>query len=230
MTVIEWARSVKADLVRLQQEKGIPALFAAAQMCHESAINGGADLSELAKKAFNFSGLKAARWQRDEFGCGVVNMATWEVYSGKRADVVDGFCACNSWEHWLKVYAALLTGDYYGGALAYNSDPMLYGAHIWLRGWATDTAYLTGLAHWMTVLYDDYKDTLPKKVDTPIELPAKVTVNGADVPCGAFVRAGHTFVHVRPVADALGASVEWNQATQTVELTKPKGCCCCNGK
>lgn len=67
MNVIEWAEAVKPDLVKLQAETGIPALWAAAQMCHESANNGGASLSDLALSAQNYAGLKWAEWQR-EFG------------------------------------------------------------------------------------------------------------------------------------------------------------------
>jgi hypothetical protein len=62
MTVLEWAASVKPDLVKLQQETGIPALWAAAQMCHESA--GGDGLSGLASQAHNYAGLKWAEWER----------------------------------------------------------------------------------------------------------------------------------------------------------------------
>lgn len=65
MTILEWAASVKPDLVKLQQETRIPALWAAAQMCHESAVNGGADLSGLARDAQNYAGLKWSEWERE---------------------------------------------------------------------------------------------------------------------------------------------------------------------
>lgn len=64
MTILEWAESVKPDLVKLQRETGIPALWAAAQMCHESAVSGGAGLSELASQAHNYAGLKWSEWER----------------------------------------------------------------------------------------------------------------------------------------------------------------------
>lgn len=51
MNVVEWAVSVKPDLVQMQSTQGIPALWAAAQMCHESANDGGASLSSLALDA-----------------------------------------------------------------------------------------------------------------------------------------------------------------------------------
>lgn len=63
MTMLEWAESIKPDLVKLQQETGIPALWAAAQMCHESA-NGNDGLSALAREAQNYAGLKWAEWER----------------------------------------------------------------------------------------------------------------------------------------------------------------------
>jgi len=44
---------------------------------------------------------------------------------------------------------------------------------------------------------------------------AKVT----DVP--PFIKDGRTFVAVRPIGDAFGASIDWNDATQTVVLTRP---------
>lgn len=117
MNALEWAVSVKPDLVRLQDETGIPALWAAAQMAHESASGQG--LSELARKAHNYAGLKWAEWQR-KYGCSPVSFGTWEVLDGSRVDVQAAFCSCPSWEVWLKVYAALLTGNHYRPALAYT--------------------------------------------------------------------------------------------------------------
>lgn len=35
-----------------------------------------------------------------------------------------------------------------------------------------------------------------------------------------FIKEGRTFVAVRPVADALGATIDWNENTQTVTLTR----------
>jgi len=35
-----------------------------------------------------------------------------------------------------------------------------------------------------------------------------------------FIKDGRTFVAVRPVADAFGAQIGWNEATQTVTLTR----------
>jgi flagellum-specific peptidoglycan hydrolase FlgJ len=89
---LEWAIGAKLDFVKLQKDTGIPAWFAAAQMVHE-AFNGDGTMSGLAAKSNNFAGLKAASWQA-QFGCGTVDLPTWEVVNGKDVQVTAAFCTC----------------------------------------------------------------------------------------------------------------------------------------
>jgi hypothetical protein len=215
VNAIEWARSAKADLVALQTRTGIPALFAAAQMCQESAHGDG--LSGLALNARNFAGLKWSSWQ-EPFGCTPITYGTWEYLNGQNVTVNDAFCSCPSWQVWLQVYATLLTGSFYGGAIAYKGDPLLFGYHVWKTGWATDPAYLQGLAHWMCALMDDYRDTISPAPVVPA--PVNVTVNGAKVACGGSMVDGHTIGHLRPLAEALGATVGWDAASMTMTVTR----------
>lgn len=202
MTTLEWARSVKPDLVRLQIDRGIPALFAATQMCHESASGGG--LSDLAREAHNYAGLKWSQWQ-EQYGCTPVVYGTWEVIEGQRVDLDDAFCKSPSWEVWLKVYADLLTGKWYGGALKYKYDPFLYGYHVWSRGWATNPAYLQGIASWMNQLWEDYKDTIPLA-----PYPAVPILSGSGRRLATGVLAVNTtLAPVRRLSESLGQKVEW---------------------
>jgi hypothetical protein len=220
VNAIEWARSAKTDLVALQTRTGIPALFAAAQMCHESAHGDG--LSGLARNACNFAGLKWSSWQQP-FGCTPVTFGTWEHLNGQNVNLDDSFCFCPSWQVWLKVYEALLTGSFYGGAIAYKGDPLLFGYHVWKRGWATDPAYLQGLAHWMSALMDDYRDTISPSPVVPapvVSTPVNVTVNGAEVACGSSLLDGRTTGLLRPLAEALGATVGWDAASKTMIVTR----------
>lgn len=219
MGIREWALSVKPDLVKLQKEKGIPALWAAAQMCHES-YNGNDGLSGLAQDANNFAGLKWAEWER-AYGCEPVSYGTWEVLDGQRVDLTDAFCKCPDWETWLKVYGDLLTGRYYSPALAYGADPFLYGYHIWKCGWATDPNYLVGTGHWLTELYDLYADTLPtaqQAAAAPQTIPIK-DANG-NLLAEGWLENSKTVVPLRKLAEALGVTVEWDDATQSVTLRK----------
>jgi hypothetical protein len=222
MRTMDWVRSVKGDLLRLQRDTGIPALFSAAQMCHES--NSGGKLSRLARDHHNYAGLKAAKWQR-EYGCGSVVMGTWEVLDGQRVDLDDAFCSCPSWEVWLKVYASLLTGKFYGGAMEYRYDPLLYGVEVWRKGWATDPAYVFSLAHWMRELMPIYGDTItgapfvPKGQALPVRLPTGRTIYGILHGNTTYVEAGGEWVRLRAPAELLGATVEWLGIEQGVNVT-----------
>lgn len=201
--ILEWARSIKPDLTKLQQETGIPALWAAAQFCHESAGSGSRGLSDLANNAENYAGLKFAPWQT-AYGCTPVILDTWEESDGDRVDTIAAFCRCPSWAVWLQVYAALLTSSTYNAALAYAADPLLYGWHVG-RTWATDSQYVHKAANWMTLLWDDYADTL-----RPVHEPVRVTVDGQELE-GYRLEDGSTVGRVRPwlelVASVGGTSV-----------------------
>jgi hypothetical protein len=223
MNVVEWARSVKADLVRLQQKTGIPAHWAAAQMAHESAVDGGAGLSELALKAHNYAGLKWAEWQR-AYGCVPVTYGTWEEVGGQRVDLSDAFCSCPSWEVWLKVYGDLLSGHYYGPSLAYAGDPFLFGWGIWQAGWATDSQYLVGTGHWMAALYAEYKETLPAlpSAGEPAVTPETVTIaddHGKKL-CEGWLEDSKTVVPLRALTEGLGYTVEWQPDPPMVILKR----------
>jgi len=51
--------------------------------------------------------------------------------------------------------------------------------------------------------------------------PIKLVVNGKEIVCDslAFIKDGRTFVPIRFVAEALGAKVEWDGATNSVVIT-----------
>lgn len=224
MNVIEWAQSVKQDLVKLQQETGIPALWAAAQMCHESAVDGGDGLSGLAREAHNYAGLKWADWEKT-YGCEPVTYGTWEVLNGQEVDLNDAFCKCPDFQTWLKVYGGLLTGHLYSPALQYASDPFLYGYQVWQGGWATDPNYLVGTGAWMARLFDIYADTIPSspKAQVAVALQKEtVTVKDGDgnTLCEGWLEGEQTVAPVRKLAEALGLTVEWDEATQTVTLRR----------
>ncbi|HYG58296.1 MAG TPA: glucosaminidase domain-containing protein [Symbiobacteriaceae bacterium] len=214
MQIRDWARSIKPALVDLQARTGIPALFAAAQFCHESHVNGG--LSRLATDHHNYAGLKWAVWQA-EYGCQPVRMGTWEVIDGQRLDVVDAFCSVPSWAVWLEVYAALLTGDRYGQAREYAADPLLYALHVWRSGWATDPAYLAGIGGWMSLLWADYADTIPR----PPRQVVTVTDAGGRHLCDGWLELDRTAVFLRDLADSQGLQTEWYPGGPTARLVWP---------
>lgn len=214
MTVVEWSEIVKTDLVKLQQQTGIPALFAVAQMAHESAINDGKDMSRLAMDYHNYAGLKWASWQTT-YGCSPVSMGTFEYIDGQRADVTDAFCSCPTWEIWLQVYAALLTGSFYKAALRYKNDPLLYGTHVWRLGWATDPAYIAGIAGWMSLLWAHYADALPMS-DFASCSPVSVMDGSGRRLCTGFLKDSVSYVPVRPLAEAMGLVVGWTAPVVTL--------------
>lgn len=210
MTVYEWAQSVKPDLVALQERTGIPALWAAAQMVHESAVRGGQDLSELATRCHNYAGLKWAGWQKGH-GCTPARFGTWEEIGGEAVSVEDAFCSCPNWEVWLQVYAGLLTASLYRPALAYKHDPLLYGYHVWKSGWATDSRYITSVAGWMTELWPMYEDALPTRVVQPPEpIPVAILDSAGRQLAQGWLDGSRTVVPLRAVAEGLGRTVEWD--------------------
>jgi hypothetical protein len=225
MSILDWARGIKPDLVQLQARTRIPAFFAAAQFCQESASGGG--LSELAQLHHNCAGLKWAEWQR-EHGCEPVSYDTWEVIGGQRVDIKTDFCSCPNLEVWLQVYADLLTGQFYGPALAYAADPMLYAAHVWQRGWATDPAYLTGISTWMAQLWPDYMDTLsttPPATGRPVAIldaaGRRLCEGWFQDPDGTGPEPDRVVVRVRELAEGQGQAVDFDPGGPAVYLRWP---------
>lgn len=212
--ILDWVRRVKPDLVHLQVRTGIPALFAAAQMCHESYSNSG--LSELATRCHNYAGMKWASWQA-EFGCTPAIFGTWEHIDGADVAVADAFCSCPDWPTWLKVYESLLTGKLYSGALRYAADPMLYALEVWQRGWATDPAYFLGIGKWIRALWVDYADTIPR---TPGKLVRVVDAGGRHL-CDGWLEQDRTAVFLRDMATAQGLDTEWDPTGPAARLVWP---------
>ncbi len=227
---IEWAKSVKADLVKLQEKQQIPALFAAAQMCHESAGSSARGLSELAEYGNNFAGMKWAEWQR-QFGCEPVTMGTWEVLDGQHVDVEDAFCKCPTWEVWLNVYGTLLNKSIYQPAQQYFLDPLMYARKVAQCGWATDPNYVLRIADWMELLFDAYADTLvfapggqaaasvqaPVKAPDPTPAPIPVVFGGQKI-CDGWIQNDRTVAPLRQLAESLGYRASWDPTAKAVTI------------
>lgn len=207
---------MKPSLLALQWQHGIPALWAAAHMCHE-AFNPDGSLSDLARAHSNWTGVKWADWQ-ERYDCKPVIYGTWEVLGGEDVRVRDAFCSCpNGWEQWLRVYSALLTGELYGPMLRYAADPLLYGWAIWQAGWATDPQYLISTARWVAALWDDYADTIPK---TAAPTVAIVDAGGNPLAHG-WLQDGTTVLRLRSLAESLGLRIRWDADTSTAMLLWP---------
>lgn len=202
-----WASGVMGDLVDLQNKTGIPALAAAAQMCHESDYRGR--LSELAEKAHNYAGMKWASWQQ-EFGCKPVVYGTWEEVDGEAENVDAHFCSCPDWSTWLKVYSSLLTGTTYGFALKYAADPLLYLSQI-APIWATDSRYLRSVSWWVADLWPQYQTTLP----VPRWKEIQISCSGESV-FGWVTPQGRTITPVRSLAELFGKTVFYDHEKSTV--------------
>lgn len=212
---VEWARSVKRDLVELEQLIGIPALFAVAQMVHEGFDSDGT-MTTLARDHFNFGGMKWAEWQ-GAFGCSPVSFDSPEEIDGVWT-MVNGqaFCSCPSWKVWLVVYASLLH-DVYSECFAYKSDPLLFGFHVG-RKWATDSRYVGKIAQWMTWLWDEYADTL-----APKDKPAKLVLSDNEYATGVNAD-GNMVGLLRPLINELvklGWVEEWDGLNMTMHLSPP---------
>lgn len=201
--VLDWARSKKADMVQFQADFGVPALAAISQFCHESASGDG--LSQLARVCHNYGGLKWSEWQQP-YGCVPVKMGTWEEVSGTAVTMDALFCRCPDWPTWLKVYGALLTGNYYGDLRQYAQDPLLYISQVAARGYATDSAYLGKVVGWMVQLWPDYADTLPTRepVSVRVMLPDATEMVGE-------LRGDTTWAPLRGAVESLNGRVRWDE-------------------
>jgi hypothetical protein len=98
---------------------------------------------------------------------------------------------------------------------------MLYGIHVWQLGWATDPNYLIAVSGWMSRLYADYADTIA----APAPVAAAAQVIPIKSPDGRQLAEGwlegeRTVVKLRDLAEALGATVQWDQSTKTVTIVK----------
>ncbi|MBP2019011.1 flagellum-specific peptidoglycan hydrolase FlgJ [Symbiobacterium terraclitae] len=219
MNTIDWAVSVKPDLVRLQRERGIPALFAAAQMCHESYNTQTGGLTELASKCHNYAGMKWAPWQA-EFGAYPVVYGTWEHIDGSDQRVSAAFAAFPSWEHWLRAYASLLTADRYRSALQFAADPLLYGLQVWQYGWATDPNYAVKLGLWMAQLWSHYADTLQGA--PAARTPVPIRDAGGRLLTTGWLDGDRTAAYLRELAEAMGQVVDW-QASEPAAIVRYPG-------
>lgn len=217
-TILDWAISVKPDLVALQRETGIPALFAIAQFCHESYNTRTGGLTELAERCHNYAGMKWAGWQ-SEYGAKPVVYGTWEVIGGQDQRISAAFAAFPSWEAWLRAYTSLLMADRYRGALAYAAVPLLYGYHVWRAGWATDPEYVVKLAGWQAELWEHYADTLPGAQVARTEVPI-LDVGGRLLATG-WLEGDRTVVYLRDLATAFGQEVAWDNIRRAAFVRYP---------
>ncbi|HEY3367764.1 MAG TPA: glucosaminidase domain-containing protein [Symbiobacteriaceae bacterium] len=231
----EWARSVKDDLVHLQQLTGIPALWAAAQHCHEG-FNDDGSMSRLFAVDNNGAGLKWADWQ-EQYGCTPVTYPTqeWDPGAGRMIEVNARFCHCPSWDVWLQVYAHLLSLDRYLPAYQFKADPYLFGAALWAAGYATDPRYLagrdddgnaTGIIVWLMRLWPIYVDTLPaitpgRSVEIRTRAGGHLAMGWLMDPDGPGAASPRTVAFVRELEEAQGLVVEYDPAGPAVILDWP---------
>lgn len=231
LPALTWARSLKGELVALQQETGgrITAAGAVTQFLHESADPGGRSLSRLALEYCNLAGIKwVGGWQL-RHGARPVSLSTWEELDGDRTDLVDAFAAFPSVGHFLGAYSELLQFDRYRRAHAYADQPLLWLHQVWAGGWATDSRYLGGLGHWMVATWPIYRDTLPAAPADPRGQKVEILDAGGNQlatgwlmdPDGPGPEGYRTVARVVDLAAGLGMTHRWNGGRPAVTLLHP---------
>lgn len=135
----------ESPLLVLQARQQIPSLFGLTQFAHEG-LNADNTVSLLAGVYNNWAGLKYAPWMTAH-GAVPVDEPTheWDPGTGEQ-QVTDAFASFPNTGAFLDAWADLLM-SYYRPALAYADDPLLYGAAVWRRGWATDPLYIVALSN-----------------------------------------------------------------------------------
>lgn len=189
---------------------GIPASLTIAQAALESAW-GASGLTQRANNLFGIKGVGPA---------GFSEMLTTEYYGGKKHQVVAKFRAYHNWAESIADHSKLVlngTKDKpkrYHGVL--GADYRTACHEIWRGGYATDPAYpqkLIGLIE--THQLWKYDQQGGEKVLDKVA----VTVNGQKVADG-FIIDGLTMVPARAVAEALGATVNWDGQQKKVDIVK----------
>jgi flagellum-specific peptidoglycan hydrolase FlgJ len=122
-----------------QRATGVPASITLAQAILES----GWGQTGLAKKAFNFFGIKAAHHAAPD---SYVEMPTHEVVNGHSVEEMADFACYASAQDSFKAHALLLAqASRYAPAMAVRTNPAKFAAAIQKCGYSTNPDYAQGL-------------------------------------------------------------------------------------
>lgn len=211
MKPAEFIARVAPAAVLDMQRTGIPASLTIAQAALESAWGD----SELARRANNLFGMKGTG------PAGTIDIWTTEYAGGKKQQISAKFRAYRNWEESIADHGRLIMNGIkdkpkrYHGVL--GADWRTASYEIWRGGYATDPAYPQKLIQ-LIETHQLWKYDEKREEDHSLE-KVTVTVNGKQVADGVLID-NTTYVPVRSVAEALGATVRWDGKERKVEITK----------
>lgn len=165
------------------------------------------------------SGVPNAYWKGR-----TVCTSTWEVYDGVRVTQKADWRAYDSIYDFYKDQDLLFAKSRYDRVRAAKT-PEAQCAALYACGYATDPDYAAKLlsiirSNQLTSFDIIQADVQEERGDEEME-SITVYVNGKKIDDGLYDDSkGITYVPVRPLAEALGAKVQWNGQEKRVDLTK----------
>lgn len=191
---------------------GIPAGFTIAQAALETGWGRYVPRDiDTGRYSYNLFGVKALPGQD------AVTSWTWEHDAAGWHRVQARFRAYASYQESIDDHARLLTTPRYAGCLP-ASDAATYARCVHAAGYATDPQYADKLISIMRTW--GILDLWAARPEPLAGLPAVRVMVGGRAVTGVLVK-GQTWAPIRPVAEALGAAVEWDGVNRTVRITRP---------
>lgn len=190
---------------------GIPAGFIVAQAALETGWGRYVprDL-HTGRYSYNLFGLKAQAWHP------YVQAWTWEYIDGRWLRGIARFRAYRSYNESIDDHARLLTSSRYQACLK-ATDAAAYAQCIHQSGYATDPQYaeklITIMNRWGLL------DLRAPRIPQPPACRVVVESGGQQVTAveGQVIN-GRAWAPVRSVAEALGATVTWDEKTRTARI------------
>jgi flagellum-specific peptidoglycan hydrolase FlgJ len=155
-----------------QRATGVPASITLAQAILES----GWGQTSLAKKAFNYFGIKAARHVAPG---SYVEMPTHEVFNGHSVEEMADFARYASVEESFKAHALLLAqAPRYAPAMAVRTDAVKFAAAIQKCGYSTNPYYAQVLMRLVSEFDLTQYDQHPSDMDPSLGAPTNTRPAG----------------------------------------------------
>jgi flagellum-specific peptidoglycan hydrolase FlgJ len=167
MTKDEFIHYILDTAVKIQIKHNLPAACLTAQACLETGY-GKYICKDIktGKYSYNLFNIKGTGTN------GSVSVKTWEVYNGKKVNVIANFRAYNNFEESFEDYVKLIKkNSRYASAVAVGNDPEKYAIELKKCGYATDPQYSQKLISIMNQL------NLKEKVTQLIKEKSKELIN-----------------------------------------------------